>query len=179
VVSCFLSTFIPLLKARPVCFFSLILEKTTQQNKRKCSSSGDTDDKDHEISWGDREQAIQIDKLARLGKDKDTGEKEIEGSTLILLVAEQVVAAVVLFHLSVVDWGGEEIARLEVRSSDTVLVGMRQVEEQLGVSPCKQRMVVGEHKLEELELWSGRGVSNWSTVQLTIISEVSYNVSPS
>jgi len=177
VVSCFcnfLSTFIQLLKARSFCSFS-ILEKTTQQTKRKCS--GDTDDKDHEISSGDREQAIQIDKLARLGKDKDTREEEIEGSTLILLVAE-VVAVVVLFHLSVVNWGGEEIARLDVRSSDTVLVGMRQVEEQLGVPPCKQRMVVGEHELKEADEWSGCGVSDWSAVQLTIISEVSYNVSP-
>jgi len=48
-----------------------------------------------------------------------------------------------------VDWGGEESARIEVRPSDKVLVGMRQIEEQLGVAPCRQRLVFGEHQLEE------------------------------
>ena len=62
---------------------------------------------------------------------------------------------------------------MEVRPSDKVLVGMRQIEEQLGVPPHQQRLVVGEHQLEEDEAWSGCGVSNWSTVQLTIIVEVS------
>jgi hypothetical protein len=58
---------------------------------------------------------------------------------------------------------------MEVRSSDKVLVGMRQIEEQLGVPPCRQRLVIDEHQLEEDEVWSECGVSDWSTVQLTII----------
>jgi len=53
-----------------------------------------------------------------------------------------------------VDWGGEESARIEVRPSDKVLVGMRQIEEQLGVAPCRQRLVFGEHQLEEDKVWS-------------------------
>jgi len=76
-------------------------------------------------------------------------------------------------RLSVVDWGGEERARLLVLESDTVLVGMQQIEDQLGVAPRCQRLVVGEQQLTEGEIWSQCGVSDWSTVQLTILVEVS------
>ena len=72
-------------------------------------------------------------------------------------------------RMSIVDWGGEESARIEVRPSDKVLVGMRQIDEQLGVAPWRQRLVFGEHQLEEHETWSEIGVSDWSMVQLTII----------
>jgi len=73
--------------------------------------------------------------------------------------------------MSVVDWGGEESARMEVHPSDKVLVGMRQIEEQLGGPPYRQRLVVGEHQLGEDETWSECGASDWSTVQLTIVCE--------
>ena len=78
-----------------------------------------------------------------------------------------------MIRMSVVDWGGEESARMEVRPSDKVLVGMRQIEKQLGVPPCRQRLVFGEHQLGEDEVWSECGVLDWSTVQLTIVCEVS------
>ena len=71
------------------------------------------------------------------------------------------------------------MARMEVLPSDTVLVGMLQVEEQLGVPPCKQRLVVGERQLGEEDVWSVCGVLDWSTVQLTIIVEVSCDELPS
>ena len=96
-------------------------------------------------------------------------------STLCLVAA----AVIAVVHLSVVDWGGEEIARMEVRPSDTVLVGMLQVEEQLGVPPRSQRLVGGERQLGEEDAWSVCGVSDWSTVQLRIIVEVSCNELPS
>jgi len=76
-------------------------------------------------------------------------------------------------RLSVVDWGGEERACLQVLESDTVMVGMRQIEEQLSVAPRYQRLVVGEQQLTEGGIWSQYGVLNWSTVQLTVIVEVS------
>ena len=82
-------------------------------------------------------------------------------------------------RMSVVDWGGEESARMEVRPSDKVLVGMRQIEEQMNVPPCRQRLVIDEHQLKEDEVWSECGVSNWSTVQLTIVCEVSCYKLPS
>jgi len=75
--------------------------------------------------------------------------------------------------LSVVNWGGEEQARLLVLESDTVMFGMQQIEEQLGVPPRCQRLVVGEEQLAEGEIWLQYGVSDWSTVQLTVIVEVS------
>ena len=65
------------------------------------------------------------------------------------------------------------MARMEVLPSDTVLVGMLQVEDQLGVAPCRQRLVVEERQLGEEDVWSVCGVSDWSTVQLTILVEVS------
>ena len=92
------------------------------------------------------------------------------------MIAAVVIAVV---YLSVVDWGGEEIARMKVLPSDTVLVGMLQVEEQLGVAPCRQRLVVGERQLGEEDVWSVCGVLDWSTVQLTIIVEVSCDDLPS
>ena len=84
-----------------------------------------------------------------------------------------------ILYLFVVNWAGEEKARMQVRPSDTVLVGMRQVEEQLGVAPCRQRLVVGERQLGEEDVWSVCGVLDWSTVQLTIIVEVSCDELPS
>ena len=109
------------------------------------------------------------------GDEKENDKPSEEGEARKHDKCAKLIAAVVIavIQLSVVDWGGEEIARLEVRPSDTVLVGMRQVEDQLGVPPCRQVMVVGERKLEEADEWSGCCVSDWSTVHLTIISEVS------
>ena len=76
-------------------------------------------------------------------------------------------------NLSVVDWGGEEKARLQVLQSDIVLVGMRQIVEHIGVAPRDQRLVFGEQQLEENVVWSEYGVVDWSTIQLTTIVEVS------
>jgi hypothetical protein len=81
--------------------------------------------------------------------------------------------------MSIVNWGGEELARIEVRPSDKVLVGMRQIDEQLGVASWRQRLVLGENQLEEDKVWSECGVSDWSTVQLTIVCEVSCDKLPS
>ena len=77
-----------------------------------------------------------------------------------------------MIHLSVVNWGGEEVACVDVLPSDTVLVGQLQIEEQIGVPPCKQRLVLGEEQLEETELWWVYGVLDWSSVQITVINEV-------
>ena len=52
-----------------------------------------------------------------------------------------------------INWGGDEVARLEVQPSDTVLTGMLQIEEQLGVSVSSQRLVCGEDALEAAEVW--------------------------
>ena len=51
--------------------------------------------------------------------------------------------------LLVANWGGEEKARLQVLQSDIVLVGMRQIEEHIGVAPRDQRLVFGEQQLGE------------------------------
>ena len=83
------------------------------------------------------------------------------------------VAAVVLaLRLSVVNWAGEEMAQLEVRPDESVLVGKRQIEDQLGVPCRRQQLVFGEQELAEGETWSRYGVSDWSTLQLTTLEEV-------
>ena len=53
---------------------------------------------------------------------------------------------------------------------------MRQIEEQIGVAPRNQRLMLEEQQLEENVMWSEYGVVNWSTIQLTIIVEVSAGV---
>ena len=60
-----------------------------------------------------------------------------------------------------------------VLASDFVLVGVIQIEEQIGVPPRNQRLVLGEKLLEENVMWSEYGVVNWSTIHLTTIVEVS------
>ena len=83
-----------------------------------------------------------------------------------------VVVAVVFLHLIVVNWSGDEIARLEVRPSDTVLVGMRQVEDQLGVPVARQMLVCYEDLLEAGQVWSSySSVRDWSTIQLTTVGQ--------
>ena len=83
-----------------------------------------------------------------------------------------VVVAVVFLHLIVVNWSGDEIARLEVRPSDLVLVGMRQVEEQLGVPVARQMLVCYEDLLDAGQVWSSySSVRDWSTIQLTTVGQ--------
>ena len=55
-------------------------------------------------------------------------------------------------------------------------MGMRQIEEHIGVAPRNQRLMLEEQQLEENVMWSEYGVVNWSTIQLTIIVEVSAGV---
>ena len=78
-------------------------------------------------------------------------------------------SAVAIIHLSVVNWGGEEVARVEVLPSDTVVVGQLQIEDQIGVPPRNQRLVHGEQQLDATESWSAYGVLDWSSVQVTVI----------
>ena len=83
-----------------------------------------------------------------------------------------VIVAVVFLHLIVLNWSGEEIARLEVRPSDLVLTGMRQVEEQLGVPVARQMLVCNEDLLESGRAWSSYTcVRDWSTIQLTTMEQ--------
>ena len=83
-----------------------------------------------------------------------------------------VIVAVVFLHLIVLNWSGEEIARLEVRPSDLVLTGMRQVEEQLGVPVARQMLVCYEDLLEAGQVWSSySSVRDWSTIQLTTVAQ--------
>ena len=51
---------------------------------------------------------------------------------------------VAMIHISVVNWGGEEVARVEVLPSDTVLVGQLQIEDQIGVPPKNNDWCLGK-----------------------------------
>ena len=83
-----------------------------------------------------------------------------------------VIVAVVFLHLIVVNWSGEEVARLEVLPSDTVSVGMQQIEEQLGVPVARQMLVCNEDLLESGRAWSSYTcVRDWSTIQLTTMEQ--------
>ena len=72
--------------------------------------------------------------------------------------------------LSVVDWSGEERARIAARGSDRVSMGQEQIWEQTGVRTCAQRLVLGEVELEGSMRWSSfPGLRDGSTVQLTVV----------
>ena len=75
--------------------------------------------------------------------------------------------------LSVVDWSGEERARMAVRGSDSVLLGQEQICEQTGVCVTNQRLVLGEVELEGSMLWGSLPhLREGSTVQLTVIGDM-------
>ena len=77
-----------------------------------------------------------------------------------------------ILYLFVVDWEGEEKARMQVRPSDTVLVGMQQIEDQIGVHPRMQRLVCLEEQLLSKMLWSDcKSVRDGSNIQLTVVTK--------
>ena len=83
-----------------------------------------------------------------------------------------IVVVIVVLRLFVVNWSGDQVAQLEVKPSETVLVGMRQVEDQLGVPVPRQVLICGEDMLEAGQTWSSYGsVRDWSTIQLTTITQ--------
>ena len=101
------------------------------------------------------------------GKEEVGAEMVDEMAAGIAVVA---VLAAVFLHLIVVNWSGDEVAQLEVEPSDTVMVGLRQIEEQIGVAVSRQRLVCGEDALEPVEMWSSySNVRDWATIQLTVL----------
>ena len=79
------------------------------------------------------------------------------------------IASVLILHLLILGWNGEEKARLEVLPSDSVLVGMRQIQDQVGVPPEQQRLVHGERELVAADLWGSIGLQDWASIQLTVV----------
>ena len=82
----------------------------------------------------------------------------------------------VVLVLSVVDWSGEERARMAVRTSDQVSSGQLQIAEQTGVAVEFQRLVLGDVELEGGQTWASlNGIQDGSVVQLTVVvNEVSF-----
>ena len=77
-----------------------------------------------------------------------------------------------MINILAVNWEGTEIARMLVCKSDKIIGGLHQIEQQIGVPPWRQRLVIGEHLFEENDKWSDFCVMDWSTAQLTILAEV-------
>jgi hypothetical protein len=73
--------------------------------------------------------------------------------------------------MTAVDWGGETKADIVVRPCDTVRVGMEQIQDQIGVAPRLQRLVFGERRCEEEDIWSELGVHQNVQLQLTVITD--------
>ena len=74
--------------------------------------------------------------------------------------------------LSVVDWAGEEKARMLVIRSDTVAKGQEQIREQSGVPVRSQRLVLGEVKLEGWMRWDRfPDLRDGTTVHMTVVIE--------
>ena len=118
------------------------------------------------------ESHVGKDRDAELGQGNKTPSASI-GSGITLTVEEKlIVVAAVFLHLIVVNWSGDEVAQLEVEPSDNIMVGMRQLEEQLGVAVSRQRLVCGEDALEPGVMWSSySSVQNWETIQLTTLAQ--------
>jgi hypothetical protein len=77
-----------------------------------------------------------------------------------------------VMEFSVVDWSGEERARVAVRGSDRVSLGQEQICEQTGVRVGDQRLVLGDMELYGAMFW-GRfpSLRDGSTVQLTVVTD--------
>ena len=128
---------------------------------------------------GEEPRIISEDKVHVLGfptKEASSSSSIVEASFVDVSKYEEstsvVIVAVVFLHLIVVNWSGDEIAQLEVRPSDLVLTGMRQVEEQLGVPVARQMLVCNEDLLESGRAWSSySSVRDWSTIQLTTMEQ--------
>ena len=116
------------------------------------------------------ESHVGKDRDAELGQGNKTPSASI-GSGITLTVEEKlIVVAAVCLHLIVVNWSGDEVAQLEVEPSDNITVGLRQIEEQLGVAVSRQRLVCGEDALKPVEMWSSySSVRDWATIQLTVL----------
>ena len=73
--------------------------------------------------------------------------------------------------MPVLDWGGEERARIAVRRSDSVSVSRahEQICEQTGVAISSQRLVLGDVMLEGAMIWSTFDIQNGTTIQLTVV----------
>lgn len=79
---------------------------------------------------------------------------------------------VALIRIRVLNWAGDEVARMEVPLREAVLVGLSQIADQLGVSVSRLRLVFGEREMEGASLFSSYvGLQDWSSVQLTVLSE--------
>jgi hypothetical protein len=79
---------------------------------------------------------------------------------------------VMFLHLNIVNWNGDEVAQLEVIPTDTILVEMWQIEEQVGVPVHRQVLMCGEDLLESGQVWSNYGsVRDQATIQLTNVTE--------
>jgi len=73
--------------------------------------------------------------------------------------------------LSMVDWGGEERARVVVRASEFVLRIQKQIWEQTGVRVSDQRLVFGEVEMEgAMSLTNSPGLREGTIIQLTVIA---------
>ena len=94
-------------------------------------------------------------------------------SSAMFLLAGAVVVVAEILHLSVVNWGGDQVAWVGVLPSDTVLVGQKQIEDQTGCPPWRQRLVFGEQQLDsEMMLWSEcKTLGDGSTLQLTMVTD--------
>ena len=139
-----------------------------------------SEDKVHVLGFPTKEasssSSIVEASFVDVSKYEESTSVSVESTSAVVLSltpdAVVVIVAVVFFHLIVVNWSGDEIAQLEVRPSDLVLVGMRQVEEQLGVPVARQMLVCNEDLLESGRAWSSySSVRDWSTIQLTTVAQ--------
>ena len=81
-----------------------------------------------------------------------------------------------IVYMSVVDWSGEERAKLAVRGSDSVLDGQLQIAQQTGVKTSAQRLVLGEVELKDSMTWGSiPGWRDGSTMQLTVVDDIVFD----
>lgn len=81
-------------------------------------------------------------------------------------------------HLSASDWGGTDVAQIEIKPSDFVLVGQEQIMAQTGVPIEGQILSYRAQRLESTQSWAFYSIPDGSVIQLTIIEITPHPVTP-
>lgn len=75
------------------------------------------------------------------------------------------------FHFLIVDWSGDEVARVEATPTDKIQCAHQQITNQLGCLSNQQRLTHEGRLLDGHRTWNDYEIEDWASIQITIISQ--------